>query len=318
VDDLVLFPKTRRGKGLRSIRQGISCLRSTTETLKALAARQVDGSFDLLLDLQVYLKAGLVTALAPARVKVGFDRRRARDLNWLFTSHRIPPHPNQFGHIQDQYFEFLDPLGVDPEPVEYGLELSTDEREEQDRFFSSFERPVCAIVVGTSNDKKNWTAKGYAEVAQTIRTDLGLVPVLVGGRSKAEQLIAEEILTRTGNGVVDARGGDLRRLLWLLDGSALVISPDTGPMHMSRALEVPVVSLFGYTNPKRYGPYRRFTELIVDGYSRFAGEGYGLNSRRRTDGMTRITPGMVLEKVELAVDRYGRGGGKMGRVSEGS
>jgi len=100
---------------------------------------------------------------------------------------------------------------------------------------------------------------------------------------------------------VDARGGGLRRLLWLLDGSALVVSPDTGPLHMARAMEVPVVGLFGFTNPKRSGPYRRFTELIVDGYARFPGEDYRVSMDRRPGGMGRITTGMVMEKVELAL-----------------
>jgi heptosyltransferase I len=306
IDDFILFPKTLRGKSPKSVLQGISSLRSTTRGLKEYAARHLDGSFDVLLDLQVYLKAGLLTGLAPARMKLGFDRYRARDLNWLFTKHRIPPHPNRFGHIQDQYFEFLAPLGVDPEPVEFGLCLTEDEMVDQRRIFSSFDRPVCAMVVGTSKEKKNWTAGGYAQVARALHSDFGFHPMLVGGRSQAERTLAEKILSSEGENITDARGGDLRHLLKLLDGSAMVISPDTGPMHMARALKVPVISLFGYTNPKRYGPYRLFKDLVVDGYSRYSGEDYGPSTERRPGGMARITPEMVLEKVALASDRYGR------------
>ena len=120
---------------------------------------------------------------------------------------------------------------------------------------------------------------------------------------------AVKAAVRTGATLLDARRNDLRRLLWLLDGSRVVITPDTGPLHMARALEVPVVSLFGFTNPKRSGPYRRFTELIVDGYARFPGEDYPVSMERRAGGMARITPAMVLEKVELAlrVGERGRG-----------
>jgi heptosyltransferase I len=70
---------------------------------------------------------------------------------------------------------------------------------------------------------------------------------------------------------------------------------------MARAMEVPVVGLYGFTNPKRSGPYRRFTDLIVDGYARFPEEDYGVNMDRRRAGMGRITPGMVMEKVALAL-----------------
>jgi len=301
VDEFVLLQRGKGGRSLDSLFSGISGIRSAARTLKDKASRKPGGRFDLLLDLQVYLKAGLLTALIPARVKLGFDRRRARDLNWVFTTHRIPPHPDGFGHIQDQYFEFLLHMGVDPEPLEYGLALSEEERAIQHGFFSSMGRPTCALVVGSSDPRKNWTPREYGEVASGLQSDFGLKPILVGSHSAEEERMAQAILARSGEGVVDARGGGLRRLLWLLDGSALVVSPDTGPLHMARAMEVPVVGLFGFTNPKRSGPYRRFTELIVDGYAHFPGEDYRVSMDRRPGGMGRITTGMVMEKVELAL-----------------
>src|SRR4029079_18977697 len=66
--------------------------------------------FDVVLALQVYFKAGIVTSFTRAPVKLGFDLARARDANWLFHTHRIPARPGQ--HVQDQYFEFLDALDV--------------------------------------------------------------------------------------------------------------------------------------------------------------------------------------------------------------
>jgi heptosyltransferase I len=282
-------------------------LGSAAATLRKVARLRPGGRFDLVLSLQVYLKAGLLTALAPARIKLGFDRRRARDLNWLFTTHRIPPHPLGFGHVQDQYFEFLRHIDVDPEPVVYGLDLTEREETSQRDFFSSLDAPGCALVVASSDPRKNWTVDGYAEVATKLRAGFGLAPILVGGRSEGEERMARAILGRVPRGeVVDARGGGLRRLLWLLAGSTLVISPDTGPLHMARAVDTPVVGLFGFTNPKRSGPYRRFTELVVDGFARSGEETYGVSMERRKEGMGRITPGMVLEKVESALARYGR------------
>jgi heptosyltransferase I len=262
-----------------------------------------NGRFDLLLDLQVYFKAGLLTGLTPARMRLGFDWTRARDLNWLFTNQRIPPHPHRFAHIQDQYFEFLRYLGVDPEPVHFGLELTEDEKRQQEEFFASVDRPPCALVLATSDPRKNWDPAGYAAVASKLTTDFGMQPILVGGTSEAEEAVARIILRRTEGEVRDERGGGLRRLLWLLDGSELVISPDTGPLHMARAMEVPVIGLYGFTNPKRSGPYRLFTDLIVDGYARGPGEDYPVSMERRHGGMGRITPEKVLEKVALARGR---------------
>lgn len=289
VDDFVLFERKR----------GLAAIDAYRDLHEQLRGRR----FDLLIGLQVYFKAGLITAMAPSAVKLGFDRARARDLQWIFTNERIPPHPHQ--HVQDQYFEFLHHLGVDPEPVTWGLDFSADEREAQRAYFDTLDGPACAVVVGTSKLEKNWTTEGYARVLEVVEREHGLRPVLVGGPSPVERGIADAVLAETRADVRDELGNDLRRLTWLIDGSALLISPDTGPLHIGHALGTPAVSLFGYTNPKRSGPYRRFRDLVVDGYAKHPEEAYEITPAYR-DGMKRVTVEMVLEKVELAMRRYVR------------
>ena len=292
VDRLVVF-RRRKGPGAwRSFRD---------------AARQLrDRRFDLLLGLQVYAKAGVLTALTRADVKLGFDRARARDLNWLVSNERIRPRPVQ--HVQDQYFEFLEHLGIDPAPVEWRIPIHDAERAAQEAFFDGLDRPAAAVVVGTSKPEKNWAPERYARLMDALEADFGLRPVIVGGPSPVERRMADEILQRTSARVVDTLGDDLRRLVWTLDGAPLVISPDTGPLHLARALDTPVVGLYGYTNPKRYGPYRKYEELVVDGYARHPGEAYAPSMEYRPEGMSRVSVDDVLGKVELALSRYVRGG----------
>ena len=287
IDDFVVFHRRRGSSAWRSFRDVAADLRGRR--------------FDLLLGLQVYFKAGLITGLARARVKLGFDARRARDAQWLFTNARIPARTPQ--HVQDQYFEFLEFLGVDPRPVTWGLTLTDVERDAQASFFRELDRPACAVVVGTSRPEKNWLPDRYARVLERLEAKHGLRPILVGGASRAERGIADEILAHTGAHVVDALGDDLRRLVWIVEGSALVITPDTGPLHIARALEKPVVSLFGRTNPKRSGPYRAFEDLVVDGYAEYEGEDYPLSAEPR-DGMRRVTVERVLAKIDLAMTKY--------------
>ncbi len=287
VDEFLVFPR----------RRGLDTLRSYRALARAFPVRP----YDLVLALQVYLKAGVITALTPARRKLGFDRARARDLNWLFTDERIPFRGQQ--HVQDQYFEFLEYLGVDPRPPVWDLPIHAEERAAQDAFFGRLDRPACAVVVGTSKKKKNWSPEGYARVLEALETDHGLQPLLVGGPSAIERAMADRIRALTRAHPIDLLGDDVRRLVWLLAGSALVISPDTGPLHIARALDVPVVGLYGYTNPKRTGPYRRFEDLVVDGYAEFPGEEYPVSPRYR-DGMRRVTVEAVLEKVAVAKIHY--------------
>ncbi len=280
VDEILLFDRTSGLAGFRAIH-------------RALRARR----FDLVIDLQVYLKAGLITAFTRAPVKLGFDRARARDANWLFTTHRIPPHPMQ--HVQDQYLEFADWLGVESRPVTWGLgPWDAAERAWQQGFLSRVDRPIAPIVVATSKPVKDWLPERWAEVADALWHDFGLQPVLVGARSPREIQAERVILERARHTPISALGqGGLRGLVGILDAAALVLSPDTGPLHITVALDRPVVSLIAYSNPKRVGPYRKFGDLMVDAYGD-PGEDYPISMENRPDRMPRITVQQVLDRVE--------------------
>jgi heptosyltransferase I len=271
VSDFVVFDRSRGARGLLDFR-------------RAVAGRR----FDLVLALQVYLKAGLLTWMLPSPRKLGFDRRRARDMNWLFTTERIPPHAPQ--HVQDQYFEFLEHLGV-PAVRRWDFAFSEEERAAQREFFGRLERPALAVILRTTREAKNWPVERYARVLEAAESELGLQPLLVGGEGPAERAAAEEVMRLTRAGPVNALRNDLRRLAWLLDGSALALSPDTGPLHVAVALGTPTIGLYGATDPKRVGPYRRFGDLVIDRHA-------------RPGGMERIAAGDVLEKLELALRRY--------------
>ena len=133
--------------------------------------------------------------------------------------------------------------------------------------------------------------------------DLGLQPVLIGSRAPAEAAAAAELMQMTRARPINALENDLRRLAWILDGADYALSPDTGPLHVAVALGTPTVSLFGYTDPKRVGPHQRFSELVIDRYTR-AGE-VTPSMEFRPGNMERITVDEVATKLELAVGRYG-------------
>ena len=92
-------------------------------------------------------------------------------------------------------------------------------------------------------------------------------------------------MARARHQPVSALGSGLRKLVSILDTSALVLAPDTGPLHMAVALNRPAISLLGYTNPKRTGPYQKFHDLMIDAYAD-PGEIYEPHDGKsaRTDG----------------------------------
>jgi heptosyltransferase I len=284
VDDIIVFDRSRGWRAFADVRS-------------ELAKR----SFDLVINLQVYFKAGIVTAFTRAPVKLGFDRSRARDFNWLFTNKKIPVGPVQ--HVQDQYFEFLSALGVSPEPVVWDLGPWANEREWQRTLTASIPRPIASIVVATSKPEKDWIPERWAEVCDALYAKYGMQAVLVGGRSERELNAERIVMERTTHKPRSELGSGLRKLVAILDASSLVLSPDTGPLHMSVALDRPVISLMGYTNPKRTGPYRKFQDLIIDAYGE-PGEDYPISMENRPGRMKRIETEHVLRKVEQWQKRY--------------
>jgi heptosyltransferase I len=282
VDDVVLF---HRDRGLAAY----------LDVRRQLAGRP----FDLVMALQVYFKAGIVTALTRSPIKLGFDRARARDLNWLFTTHRIPPHAPQ--HVQDQYFEFLDAMGVPFGEPHWNLAPTDAERAAAAAIVGGGDGPLVGFVVATSKPAKNWLPERWAELALRLRQELGARVVLLGGPAPIERAAADVILAQAASAKpIDALGKGLRTLLGLLQACDVVVSSDTGPYHMCVAMNVPAVGLYGYTNPKRVGPYRRFQELVIDAYGD-PGEDYPISMQYRYDRMERIAVDEVLAKVTLAL-----------------
>lgn len=288
VDEIIIFDRSRGLRGFADIARRLSRRR-----------------FDLVINLQVYLKAGIITGFTKAPDKLGFDRARARDMNWLFTNRNIPRRAVQ--HVQDQYFEFLAALGVPSEPVEWDLGPWPEERPWQQSFVESIDRPIASIVAATSKPEKDWPAERWAEVADALNREFGMQVVLVGGQSERELDAERVIMSEARCKPRSELGSGLRKLVAIIDASSLVLSPDTGPLHMSVALDRPVISLMGFTNPRRTGPYRRFQDLVIDAYGD-PGEDYPISMETRPGRMRRIQTRDVLEKVQLWRDRYATAG----------
>jgi heptosyltransferase I len=282
IDRVVVFHKARGLAGLLDLRRQL--------------ARE---SFDVALNFNIYFKSVFPTVFARARTRIGFDRARTRDGVWLFSNRPLPPRPR--AHTQDMFIEFLDRLGVPAEPLEWRLELTPRELEEQRRFASRFDRPIAAVVPASANPRKDWPAARYIELADRLDRELGMQVVLVGGPGGRETAVAREIVQGAHVAVENALGDSVRRLLWLAGTARVLIAPDTGPVHIARALDIPVVGLYGHTNPWRVGPYRAFEELWIDRYNEPGDPPDPGRAEPRYGRMERITVDDVMQKISLAL-----------------
>jgi heptosyltransferase I len=275
-------------------------LNGVTELRSALA----DVRADLTLNIQRYLKSAWPTLFSGAPVRVGLPRSKTRDGIFLAHTHVLQEGP--WKHSQELFLDFRWALGVPRDaPVTWGLRFSDREREEQHAFFTRLdERPRAALVVGSANPNKDWPAERSAALADALAEDHGLQVLLVGGPSQRERRLADAVLAAARSRPLDCLGDSVRRLSWILDGCGLVVSPDTGPLHIAHALNVPVIGLFAHTNPARVGPYARFRDLVVDRYTEPGDEPDPSGYLPKNDRMDTITVHDVLEKVEVARSRY--------------
>ncbi|NDD56849.1 MAG: lipopolysaccharide heptosyltransferase family protein [Verrucomicrobia bacterium] len=279
IDEILLF---RRKAGLAGFVQ--------------MAARLSDRPFDVVLDLQCYFKASILTALCRAPVKVGLDPARAREFNWIVNNHHLPKRP--INHVQEHFLEFLDYLEIPREPIEWNLGPWPAERSWQEEFFRPIRRPRVALVAGTSNPKKDWIPERWVELNDHLQRDCGLATVLVGAKTAREVSLGQKMAAACQHPPVNALGSGLRRLVSILEGCDLVISPDTGPLHLAGALGKSVIGLYGYNSPARVGPWRQDPRLLVDAFHD-PGEPPQMTFDHRPGRMEKISVMDVIHRVQI-------------------
>ncbi len=249
-------------------RDGVAGVRALRRTLAE--RRRAGGPFDLTINLNVYFKSVWPMVLSGAAHRLSFDRGRAKDGIWLAANDHLPPRPR--AHTQDMFLEFLAHLGVPHHPPaaphDWRITFSADERAAQAAWLSERSgRPLAAIVPASAIASKDWPAERWAQVADALVRDFGYEVALVGGPGARETAIARTITEQASRPLTWAMGDGVRRVAWILERAALVLAPDTGPLHIARALGVPVIGLYGHTNPWRVGPYRAHEALWVDAYT---------------------------------------------------
>jgi len=258
----------------------------------ALRARR----FDLLLDMQLSIRASLVASLVSAPLKLGFDRARARELQWWFTNARIAPAANE--HVLDSFMGFVRACGIEPAAPRWNLELPADVLEYA-RGIVTDGTPTLLISPCSSHTARNWSAERYAAVADHAAHVHHMRVVLVGGRSAVETQMGQAIGAAAREPVINQIGRDtLPQLLGLLSRSTALLSPDSGPVHMATMVGLPVIGLYAATNPERAGPYysRRW---CVDKYDAAARRYLG-RPAARIPWTTKIERGGVMDLIGVS------------------
>ena len=216
--------------------------------------RQLAGRrFDVLLHMQLALRASLIARQVRATVKLGFDRARARELQWLFTNARIAARTRE--HVLDSFFGFAAALGIRSRLLRWDIPLPLA-AQELARALIPDDEPTLVISPCSSHIARNWRPERYAAVAAHAVRRHRMRVILAGGPSALEQATGAAIERQAGVPVTNRIGRDtLPELLALLGRATVLLSPDSGPVHMATMVGTPVLGLYAATNPARSGPY---------------------------------------------------------------
>lgn len=219
--------------------------------LLALRRALASESYDLVVDLQDKPKSRLFHSLAPECL--AWHKRTPAQALLSMVGREAPL---TRAHAVDLYFEALEPLGLKPEDRRLELRLSPGREAEAAKALPAGR--IAAVAPGARWTTKRWPAGKFAEVVRALAAR-GFSPLLVGGPGDAEVLAA--VRAELGGAVPDTVSLGVGALAAAVRRSAVLVSNDSGPVHLASALGVPVVAVFGPTSPERWRPLSERSEV---------------------------------------------------------
>jgi heptosyltransferase-1 len=210
--------------------------------------------FDLVVDLQGLFRSGFLSLVSGAPRRLGLSD--AREMAGAFYTRRVGRRtPNL--HAVDRCYQMATALGFAEQGPRFLLHVPDACRAEVTELLRDSEvegRPFAVLAIGARWETKRWPAERFARLADALAERHGLASVLVG--SEDDRQLAEQVRQYSHSGPVNLAGRTRwGQLMALLEQARMVVSNDSGPMHVAAALGRPLVAVLGPTHPGRTGPY---------------------------------------------------------------
>jgi heptosyltransferase-1 len=218
-----------------------------------------DQHYELAIDFQGAVKSGILTRFA--KTALGMERPREAPARWFY-NRRIT---TTGAHVVEQYHSLAEAAaGQSLAVCAPSFPDSNLEESSVAAMLQSSDDPLALINPGAGWGAKQWPAERYSEVARALAND-GLLPIINFG--PGEEKLANQVETASG-GKARPVTCSIGELISLTRRARLFIGGDTGPLHLAAALQVPVVAIFGPTDPARNGPYGTKSMVLRNAVSR--------------------------------------------------
>ncbi len=220
--------------------------------------------YDMVLDFQGLMKSGIWLAISRGRRRIGFDK--GRELSHLFLNEKLPPY-NRDRHAVDRYLDLARYAGGVGGAVKFPIFFNYREQETVFKLLADggIGRDDGFVVVAPMArwETKLWGAERFGEAARKVVEGLGMKVVVVGGPNDRGY---GEAIASHGDDIINLAGlTTIKELAFLMKWARIVISVDSGPLHIAAAVSVPVVAIFGPTAPWRTGPYCENKIILTGG-----------------------------------------------------
>jgi lipopolysaccharide heptosyltransferase I len=248
LDDVISFDRARGRSGW------FGSISSFCSFLRQLRRRR----FDLIIDLQGLLRSGLMAQATGAKYRLGLASAR-EGARWFYNV--VLPDDLWNMHAVDRYWLAAQAFGIRG-PKQFRFPPLDRERNTWLAKLASWPRPWVMMNLGTRWETKRWPVSHFATVAQQVHLITGGSVILVGGPD--EHLLAAEFEQKfSRKGLSTVGKTTLRELVAILSLSDLVVSNDSGPLHLAAALGRPVLAPFTCTSPTRTGPYGQRDNIVM-------------------------------------------------------
>ena len=261
--------------------------------------------FDVMFIMQVSLRANIISLLIESKIKIGYDLNRSSDLHSIFSNKKIQS--SKHSHVVDVFLSFLNVLSIEKSNFIYKWDI--EERITKKELFKKFfglQDKYFVLSPCSRSANRNWLVDRYAAVADYININFGIQCVLSSSSNSFEEEFVKDIVSSMKSKPLNLSGRtNLHELYSLVKNSELLISPDSGPIHIATCAGKPVIGLYGVTNTVRAGPYNS-RDLCIDKYNEALLKYKGLESHQakwryknnNKNVMSLISTEEVIEKID--------------------
>lgn len=214
--------------------------------------------FDFLLNMQTAFRASILSLGISAKQKIGFNRDRAREGQWLFTNQKVEQCSSP--HVLDGQMMFAKAIGVQDLTPQWSLPISQADLSYAAQFIDP-NRKTVVIAPCSSKTEKDWLPERYADVANFLIAK-NIQVIICGSPSAYEMEAAHKIQQLALNSLNIAGKTTLKQLAAVIRQADLVLSSDSGPAHIATTQHTPVIGLYAIHNPRRTGPYQDLDKVI--------------------------------------------------------